>query len=185
MKRAAHRMSKGSSATGRAARRALIGAAALTALFAGLSVAWSHGSQGAKSGARSEPKGAGDSTAFGRAIRASDATRTIKVEMSDAMRFSPAEIRIARGERVRIVVRNAGATLHEMVLGTRKELEQHAELMRRFPGMEHDEPYMAHVAPGATGEINWEFTQSGEFLYGCLIPGHFDAGMVGRIIVAK
>ncbi len=101
------------------------------------------------------------------------------------MRFSPAEIRVARGERVRIVVRNSGKVLHEMVLGTREELERHAELMRKFPSMEHDEPYMAHVNPGAAGEIAWEFTKTGEFLYGCLIPGHFEAGMMGRIIVAK
>lgn len=122
-------------------------------------------------------------TDFGRAIRASQARRTIEVDMSDAMRFSPAEIRVRRGERVRIVVRNAGKVLHEMVLGGRDELEKHAALMRRFPDMEHDEPFMAHVNPGGTGEILWQFTKSGEFFYGCLVPGHFEAGMMGRIIV--
>jgi uncharacterized cupredoxin-like copper-binding protein len=49
--------------------------------------------------------------------------------------------------------------------------------------MEHDEPYMAHVAPGKTQRIVWHFTQTGEFYYGCLIPGHFEAGMIGRIVV--
>ena len=45
--------------------------------------------------------------------------------------------------------------MHEFVIGTKKELDEHAALMLKFPDMEHDEPYMAHVAPGKTGEIIW------------------------------
>jgi Cu/Ag efflux protein CusF len=72
-----------------------------------------------------------------------------------------------------------------MVLGTRKELEEHAEMMRKHPGMEHDEPHMLHVAPGRSGEMGWRFTKAGEFMYGCLEPGHFEAGMVGSIVVTE
>jgi uncharacterized cupredoxin-like copper-binding protein len=167
------------------ARKVLIGAAASATILSSAQMARAHGNSDDKGRTHVASKKMGDATAFGRPIEASRARRTITVEMSDAMRFSPAEIRVVRGERVRIVVRNAGRVLHEMVLGTRAELERHAELMRRFPTMEHDEPHMAHVDPGATGEINWEFTKVGEFLCGCLITGHFDAGMIGRIIVAK
>lgn len=56
--------------------------------------------------------------------------------------------------------------------------------MRKNPTMEHDEPYMAHVKPGATGRMTWRFTKSGTFLYGCLVAGHFEAGMKGTIVVA-
>ena len=49
--------------------------------------------------------------------------------------------------------------------------------------MEHDEPHMAHVAPGKSGVMGWQFTQAGESFYGCLIPGHFDAGMIGKVTV--
>jgi uncharacterized cupredoxin-like copper-binding protein len=103
--------------------------------------------------------------------------------MSDAMRFSPAEVTVKRGEVVRFVVANKGQVLHEMVLGTKAELEKHAELMKKFPGMEHDEPHMAHVDPGKSGEIGWRFTRAGTFYFGCLIPGHYEAGMVGKITV--
>ena len=72
------------------------------------------------------------------------------------------------------MVRNHGKVMHEMVIGTMKELKDHAEMMRKFPDMEHDEPYMAHVAPGKQGEIVWQFTQPGEF-YACLVPGHMEA----------
>ena len=120
---------------------------------------------------------------FGREGDPRKITRTVRVDMSDAMRFNPAELTIKQGETVRFEVRNGGKTMHEMVLGTMKELKEHAELMKKFPGMEHDEPYMAHVAPGKTEHIVWQFTKPGEFYYGCLIPGHFEAGMIGKVVV--
>ena len=58
-----------------------------------------------------------------------------------------------------------------MVLGTPEELKEHAELMKKFPEMEHDEPHMAHVKPGKSGEIVWQFTKAGEFQFACLHPG--------------
>jgi len=122
-------------------------------------------------------------TGFGRTGDSRKAVRTVRVEMSDRMRFSPDTLEAKQGDTVRFVVRNSGKTMHEMVLGTMKELKDHAELMKKHPGMEHDEPYMAHVGPGKTAEIVWQFTKAGEFYFGCLIPGHFEAGMVGKIIV--
>ena len=112
------------------------------------------------------------------------ATRTIAVDMADTMRFNPTEIRVKAGDTVKFVVTNSGKTLHEMVLGTEKALQDHAALMRKFPGMEHDEPYMAHVKPGSKEEITWTFNRAGTFHYGCLVPGHWEAGMKGRVTVA-
>jgi len=122
-------------------------------------------------------------TGFGRTGDPRKAARTVRVDMSDKMRFSPDAITVKQGETVRFVVRNSGKTMHEMILGTRKELTDHAEMMKKHPGMEHDEPYMAHVGPGKTAEIVWQFTKAGEFYFGCLMPGHFEAGMVGKITV--
>jgi uncharacterized cupredoxin-like copper-binding protein len=122
-------------------------------------------------------------TAFGRTGDPQRVARTIRVEMADTMRFTPASIEVKRGETVRFEIRNSGKVMHEMVLGTLEELKEHAAMMRKHPGMEHDEPYMAHVAPGKTAAIVWQFTKAGEFHYGCLVPGHFEAGMVGRIVV--
>jgi len=121
--------------------------------------------------------------AFGREGDPKRVSRTVNVDMSDAMRFSPAELKVKRGETIRFLVKNSGKTMHEMVLGTMQELAEHAELMKKHPGMEHDEPYMAHVAPGKAQTVVWQFTKPGEFYYGCLIPGHFEAGMVGKVIV--
>lgn len=112
------------------------------------------------------------------------ATRTITINMADTMRFSPAQLKVKKGETVRFVVRNTGKVMHEMVIGTEEELAKHAELMKRFPEMEHDAPYMAHVKPGTTEEMTWTFSKPGTFHYGCLEPGHWEAGMRGSIVVA-
>lgn len=111
------------------------------------------------------------------------AKRTVEIRMSDDMRFAPSRIDVRQGETLRLVLRNTGAVPHELVIGTPKELEEHAALMLRFPGMEHDEPYMTHVKPGQTGEIVWTFNRAGEFDFACLIAGHFQAGMRGKIVV--
>jgi uncharacterized cupredoxin-like copper-binding protein len=120
---------------------------------------------------------------FGRQGDPKNITRTVNIEMADTMRYTPAEIIVKRGETIRFQVTNSGKVMHEIVFGTMKTLKQHAELMRKHPGMEHDEPYMAHVAPGKSERLVWQFTKPGEFNYGCLIPGHFEAGMVGKVIV--
>jgi uncharacterized cupredoxin-like copper-binding protein len=111
------------------------------------------------------------------------AKRTIEIRMSDDMRFTPSRIEVRQGETVRLFMRNSGAVLHELVIGTQRELEEHAALMQKFPDMAHDEPYMAHVKPGQTGEIVWTFNRAGEFDFACLIAGHFQAGMRGKFIV--
>ena len=120
---------------------------------------------------------------FGREGDPTKVMRTVRVEMSDKMRFTPDSLTIKQGESVKFIVRNNGKVMHEMVLGTMKQLKEHAEMMRKHPTMEHDEPYMAHVAPGRTESMVWQFTRPGEFYYGCLVPGHFEAGMIGRLTV--
>ena len=121
--------------------------------------------------------------AFGHEGNPKKVTRVVRLEMSDAFRFTPAEVTVKRGETVRFTVRNAGQQLHEMVLGTTEDLKEHAELMKKFPEMEHADANMAHVVPGARGDIVWQFTQRGEYQFACLIPGHYEAGMVGKVVV--
>jgi uncharacterized cupredoxin-like copper-binding protein len=110
-------------------------------------------------------------------------TRTIEIRMTDDMRFAPKVIQVKLGETVRLVAVNAGKVLHEIVIGTPQELKAHAEMMKKHPGMEHEEPYMAHVDPGQKGTIVWTFNRAGSFEFACLIPGHLEAGMIGRITV--
>jgi uncharacterized cupredoxin-like copper-binding protein len=122
-------------------------------------------------------------TDFGQEGNPKKVTKTIKVDMTDAMRFTPSDVTVKRGETVKFVVHNDGKVLHEMVLGTKEAIKEHAELMKKFPEMEHADANMAHVKPGKAGEIIWQFTKPGEFQFACLQPGHFEAGMVGKVLV--
>ena len=122
---------------------------------------------------------------WGIAADAKSAKRTIAIEMSDAMRFTPSTVNVKQGETVRFVVTNKGQVLHEMVIGDKKTLDEHAALMVKFPNMEHDEPYMAHVPAGKKETLVWTFNRAGDFDFACLVAGHYQAGMVGKITVAK
>jgi uncharacterized cupredoxin-like copper-binding protein len=124
-----------------------------------------------------------EDTAYGREGDPARVARTVRVDMSDAMRFTPDRVTVERGQTVRFAVRNRGRVLHELVLGTADALAKHAALMQKFPNMEHADPNIAHVKPGQDGEIVWQFTRAGEFEFGCLQPGHYEAGMVGKVTV--
>ena len=97
--------------------------------------------------------------AFGTAGDPTKVSRTIDIGMTDDMRFVPAVVDVKVGETLRFRLTNKGKANHEMVIGTLRELQEHAALMKRFPEMEHSEPYMAHVRPGATEEIVWKFNR--------------------------
>ena len=121
--------------------------------------------------------------AFGVVGDPAAAGRSIRIAMDDNMRFTPGLIKVRQGETIRLVVTNKGKIMHEAVIGTMSELKQHSAMMKKFPTMEHEAPYMAHVKPGQSQEIVWTFNQPGTFYFACLIAGHFEAGMVGTITV--
>jgi len=158
----------------------------ITLLVATLSItpAWAHSEAHGKKSDKPATLNPEEKT-FGKQGDPKRIDRTIKVDMSDRMRFTPASLSIKQGETIRFIVKNSGKVMHEFVLGNMAELKEHAELMKKFPNMEHDEPYMAHVPPGKTETIVWQFTKAGEFHFGCLLPGHFEAGMVGKVNVTR
>ena len=112
--------------------------------------------------------------------------RIVKVKMLEEgkkMLFDPAVIEVKRGEQIRFVLMNDGTEDHEFILATQKENRKHAEQMKKFPEMEHDDPNAKRLSPFNSTEILWKFTKRGEFEYACLIPGHLEAGMLGKVIV--
>jgi len=126
-----------------------------------------------------------DGPSIGEPGLADKVSRTVTIDMQDNMRFVPATLRVKQGETLRLVVRNTGAVAHELVLGTTKDLQAHAKAMQKFPDMEHAEPNMLSLAPGAQGELLWHFTSAMTVDFACLRPGHYEAGMKGKIDVAK
>jgi uncharacterized cupredoxin-like copper-binding protein len=148
--------------------------AAAVAFTAILSPAWSSPGH---SGGHASPMGkAGDKAKV---------TRTVEVVMNDQMRFVPASVTVRANETVRFVVRNVGQIKHEFMLGTQQELVEHAKVMQQHPDMEHDDDNAVSVEPGATKELIWQFGRAGNYKFGCLVPGHFEQGMVGNLTVNR
>lgn len=128
--------------------------------------------------------GHGETDAIGKPGKSANAKRTITVNMTDTMRFTPNSIRVKQGETIKFIVKNAGKVKHEMVLGTEKELKEHYEVMKKNPEMEHADENMVTVQAGQSGEIVWQFTQAGKVNFACLQAGHYDAGMKGAVTVS-
>lgn len=149
-----------------------------------LTLALFLGAASAASFASGTHTGGHEGSAIGKPGKAANVGRTIKIDMTDNMRFTSADIAVKQGETIRFVVQNSGKVKHEMVLGTAKELKEHYEVMKKNPEMEHADENMISVAPGKTGEIIWQFTKSGKIDFACLQPGHYDAGMKGAVNVA-
>lgn len=126
-------------------------------------------------------------TAFGEPGDPNAPSRDIAVAMVEfhdgRMVFSPPIINVRRGEQVRFVIKNEGDYSHEMVIATLAENLHHAEEMKRNPDMIHDDPNHIWLSSLERGNIVWRFTKAGEFDFSCLIPGHREAGMFGKIIV--
>jgi uncharacterized cupredoxin-like copper-binding protein len=112
--------------------------------------------------------------------------RVVKVTMLEdgkKMVFEPAVVEVRLGEQVRFEIFNEGTWNHEFVLATDAANRKHAEVMKKFPDMEHADPNALRLSPFAAGAILWKFTRRGTFEYACLIPGHLEAGMHGQVVV--
>jgi uncharacterized cupredoxin-like copper-binding protein len=115
-----------------------------------------------------------------------DAVRTVEVTMTDDFRYDPAELSASGGETVRFVVRNAGASVHEFLIGTPQEQAIFAEEMVGGHGGGHAADAGVSVEPGATAEFTYSFTADDhDLLVGCHQPGHYEGGMVAPLEVTS
>lgn len=153
----------------------------LIAVLSGVAVTpavWAHGDEHIDPNMRVDNPIVAPESPYGRQGMTREVTRTIDISMSDMMRFTPDSLNVKQGETVRLRIKNEGSAPHDFVLGTKAKIAEHAELMK-----EHADASIARVEPGKTAEIIWKFTKPGNFLYACLIPGHWDAGMQGTVTV--
>ena len=113
-------------------------------------------------------------------------SRVVLVTMREGdgtMTYIPEKVEVKKGEQIKFVIRNNGELDHEFILATTQENLKHAEEMKKNPEMEHDDPNAQRLTPKQAKEILWKFTKAGTFEFGCLIPGHREAGMIGKVIV--
>jgi uncharacterized cupredoxin-like copper-binding protein len=147
----------------------------------------------------------GPDFAFGHAAPASQATRTIELTLGD-MYFEPKAVEVKAGETVRFVLTNKGQLLHEFNLGDAAMHARHQQEMLKMQqsgmmtstgmkhmdmgqgsmsGMKHGDSNSVFVEPGKTAELTWTFAKAANLEFACNIPGHYQAGMVGRLTITE
>jgi uncharacterized cupredoxin-like copper-binding protein len=114
---------------------------------------------------------------------ASQAEIRVEVTLTDSSTIQLASTTVPVGVPVTFVVTNAGAIVHEFLLGDEEAQAEHEQEMLAG-GMAHDEPNGIAVEPGETKELTFTFEEPGETLAGCHEPGHYAAGMKVAITVA-
>jgi len=145
---------------------------------------------------------------FGQPATTAEATRSVEVVMGD-MSFTPTAIEIKAGETVRFVLVNKGQLLHEFNLGDAAMHAKHQQEMLQMQqsgmltptgmkemdhgsmagmdhgSMKHNDPNSVLVEPGKTAELTWTFSKATSLEFACNIPGHYQAGMVGKLTVSQ
>ncbi len=162
------------------------------AIFLGTSPTWAAGTHGG---------GHGGAATIGKPGNRMEVSRTIEIKMFDNY-YEPEALSVKEGETLRFVVKNSGELVHEFNIGTaamhtahQKEMAMmvahgileadkinHAKMgMGHGQAMQHEDPNSILLEPGKTGEVIWTFSKASEIEFACNVPGHYGAGMVGRI----
>lgn len=169
--------------------------------------AGSHGGGHAeeKAGHADEKGEHGHQLGFGAPGKASDVTRTINITLKENF-FEPESIDVKADETIRFKIINEGELVHEFNIGTatthaghQKEMMTMMEhgvleadrinhdMMKMDMGggrtMEHNDPNSVLLEPGKSGEVIWKFSKAMELEFACNVPGHYEAGMVGKMHV--
>ncbi len=152
----------------------------------------------------------GGQFAFGQPADAAQATRTVEVTLGDIY-FEPKSLDVKKGETVRFVLVNKGRLMHEFNLGDAAMHAAHQQEMLKMTAsgmltptgmkhdmagmdhgmshaegaMKHDDPNSVLVEPGKTAELTWTFTDATGLEFACNIPGHYQAGMVGKVAISQ
>lgn len=147
--------------------------------------------------------GGGHGAGNGEPGKASEASRTITVEMHDNY-YEPDSIDVKPGETVRFVVQNKGNLVHEFNIGTPAMHEAHQKEMMMMvehgiiqggtlnrdmmemdmgngKAMKHNDPNSVLLEPGQSREVVWKFSDKGDIEFACNVPGHYQAGMYGEV----
>lgn len=126
-----------------------------------------------------------ESFEFGQPAKSRDSDRVIQIDASDDFRFDPKAMDVMIGEVITFTVTNVGEVPHEFTLGPADVQAQHGEEMTEMGDIEmDDDPNSISISAGETNSLTWEFTEAGSLLFGCHVPGHYEAGMVGDLEVA-
>ena len=130
--------------------------------------------------------------------------RVINIKMYDNY-YEPNLITIKKGETIKFIITNLGEMVHEYNIGTKEMHIKHQpemqklidheiitfdkidkkkmkEMSKKDHSLAHSHSNSIMLEPKTQGEIIWKFSKNIELEMACNIPGHYESGMVGKII---
>ena len=143
--------------------------------------------------------------AIGQVGDSAQVTRTVEVDLEDNY-FTPESISVLKNQTVRFLVKNTGDFVHEFNIGTAAMHAAHQDEMMKMVDhgilevdkinremmtmdmgngktMAHDDPNSVLLEPGESAEIVWSFPEAAELEFACNVPGHYDSGMMGYLMI--
>ena len=130
--------------------------------------------------------------------------KLIKVKMYDNY-YEPSEFRIKKNETIKFIVYNYGQFVHEFNIATKKmhlkhqpemmkmveneilladriDIKKMNELSKKDKSMSHSHSNSVLIEPNKSAEIIWKFNAEAELEVACNVPGHYEVGMIAKII---
>ena len=130
--------------------------------------------------------GQDEEVTFGEVGKAAEVTRTITVNMEDTA-YDLKNLTVKDGETIRFIIVNKDETEHEFTLGTAdmqaEDREKMAKQSDAGESMQMMEPNAVSVGSLETKELIWKFKGPGKIEFDCNVPGHYEAGMRGDVMI--
>jgi uncharacterized cupredoxin-like copper-binding protein len=117
-----------------------------------------------------------------------DEHQEVIVEAVD-LGFTPATVEVAAGQPIKLTLQNTGALEHDFSVMEIEVADVHEEAGEHDEGDEHtmtvDPKLHVAAAAGTAGTVEFTANHAGTYEFFCSVPGHKEAGMVGRLIVVE
>ena len=131
--------------------------------------------------------------------------RTVNIKMYDNY-YEPNFIEVKKGETIKFIVQNLGEMVHEYNIATKEmhikhqpemqKLMEHGillvdkidmvkmkEMSKKDHSLSHSHSNSIMLEPKKTGVIIWKFSKNISLEMACNVPGHYESGMVGKIVL--
>jgi len=147
---------------------------------------------------------AGSMKMIGEEGNMSEVSKVIEVKMYDNY-YEPSEFKINKNQTIKFIVYNYGELVHEFNIATKEMHLKHQpemmkmvvneiivggkidknkmkEMSKKDHSMNHSHSNSVLLEPNQSAELIWKFNTDSSLEAACNIPGHYESGMVAKII---
>ena len=147
---------------------------------------------------------AGSMKMIGEEGNMSEVSKVIEVKMYDNY-YEPSQFKIKKNQTIKFIVYNYGELVHEFNIATKEMHFKHQpemmkmvvneiivggkidknkmkEMSKTDHSMSHSHSNSVLLEPNQSAELIWKFNNDASLEVACNIPGHYESGMVAKII---